>query len=56
MLLVMWSEVNTQCVCATETCPQLAPEHQDLPLAQGHPGPAAAPAQRGALHHSTAGR
>lgn len=41
-------------VCTTETCPKLAPEHQDLPLAPGHPGLAAAPAQGGALHHPTA--
>ena len=36
-----------------ETCPQLAQEHQHLPLAPRHTGPAAAPAQRGALHHPT---
>ena len=41
--------------CVTETCPQLAPEHQDLPLAPGHTGPAASPAQGGALRHPTAG-
>lgn len=49
------SDRLTPSVCPTETCPQLAPEHQDLPLAQRHPGPAAASAQGGALHHPTAG-
>lgn len=33
----------------------LAPEHQDLPLAPGNPGPAVAAGQRGALHHPATG-
>lgn len=46
LILFLWSETRSQ----------LAAEHQDLSLAHGHPGPAPASAQGGALHCPTARR
>lgn len=48
------TSVKWLCVHAAGPRSQVAAKHQDLPLAPGHPGPAAAAAQGGALHHCSA--